>query len=95
MDYKYRITTFKGQQGGENRRRSRPTPRRKTRVFTLKIEAKYRGGGFDKIYLDEITNNGEIAKRECYTLFNMRWGEWLPTSTLKRKEKQNNGKLKI
>ena len=76
MDYKYRITTFKGNRVVKTEEVKTDTEA-KDRVFTLKIEAKYRGGGFDKIYLDEITNNGEIAKRECYTLFNMRWGRMI------------------
>ena len=76
MDYKYRITTFKGDRAISTEEVKDETEA-KDRVFTLKIEAKYRYGGFDKIYLDEITDNGDIAKRECYTLFNMRWGKMI------------------
>ena len=76
MDYKYRITTFKGNRV-LNTEEIKTKDEAKEEVSTLQIKAKYGYCFCDKIYLDEVTNNGEIAKRECYTLFNMRWGRMI------------------
>ena len=76
MDYKYRITTFKGNRV-LNTEEIKTKDEAKEEVSTLQIKAKYGYFLCDKIYLDEVTNNGDIAKRECYTLFNMRWGRMI------------------
>ncbi len=76
MDYKYRITTFKDNRV-MNTKEAKTIGEAREEVSTLQIKAKYGYFPCDKIYLDEITNNGDIAKRECYTLFNMRWGRMI------------------
>ena len=76
MDYRYRITTFKDNRV-LNTKEIKTKDEAKEEVSTLQIKAKYGYLPCDKIYLDEITNNGDIAKRECYTLFNMRWGRMI------------------
>ena len=76
MDYRYRITTFKDNRV-LNTKEIKTKDEAREEVSTLQIKAKYGYFPCDKIYLDEITNNGDIAKRECYTLFNMRWGRMI------------------
>lgn len=76
MDYRYRITTFKGNRV-MNTEEVKTDTEAKDKVSTLQIKVKNGYSSCDKIYLDEITDNGDIAKRECYTLFNMRWGRMI------------------